>query len=495
MDIRIASIAGADRLRVQPGAASCPRRAARGSCRGSSAWRAPRSGSTRAACSPAEEALAGRPREPRASPPDELLPAARELARGDRARTPRRCRWRSPASSCGRCSAPTIRWRRTGSTRGAWSGRAAAADAREGVTRVPRQAPGALHAAARAPTCRPSTPGGRTAHSRPDARVTLRHGAALPDGVREHRLRRRVRPAPARDRPRAAASPTGSSGFVAGELRLRAHDRAMCRRAGSRAVGLGTTLAAAPALLVAAACSCSWSAGPFPVLVLGRVLVGFGHSLGHGWRAHARSCSTSAARPAPMRLNVFEFAGMAGVLGGLAADRAPARGMGLAAIADRRLLAAPHHASSSCRACRRQFPDQPAVPAGDAVARASGARAPAERMPPIVWLMFAVGIIMALAWSSMSQFLIPLRGTREFGARPGRRVATARRWPRSSTSSRCCRSAGSPTGWAASSCWRRVSAVSGSAPSPSGSARSRSFVAGLRAASASGWRDGCSRSA
>ena len=36
-------------------------------------------------------------------------------------------------------------------------------------------------------------------------------------------------------------------------------------------------------------------------------------------------------------------------------------------------------------------------------------------MPPIVWLMFAVGIIMGLAWSSMSQFLIPLRATREFG--------------------------------------------------------------------------------
>ena len=29
--------------------------------------------------------------------------------------------------------------------------------------------------------------------------------------------------------------------------------------------------------------------------------------------------------------------------------------------------------------------------------------------------MLAVGIIMAFAWSSVSQFLIPLRGTREFG--------------------------------------------------------------------------------
>src|SRR5438876_1011178 len=34
---------------------------------------------------------------------------------------------------------------------------------------------------------------------------------------------------------------------------------------------------------------------------------------------------------------------------------------------------------------------------------------------PIVWLMFAIGAIMALSWSSVAQFLIPLRGTREFG--------------------------------------------------------------------------------
>jgi len=29
--------------------------------------------------------------------------------------------------------------------------------------------------------------------------------------------------------------------------------------------------------------------------------------------------------------------------------------------------------------------------------------------------MFAVGIVLALAWSAVSQFLLPLRGTREFG--------------------------------------------------------------------------------
>jgi len=42
---------------------------------------------------------------------------------------------------------------------------------------------------------------------------------------------------------------------------------------------LGTSLAAAPALLVAGVLLL-WSAGPFPVLVVGRVLVGLGHSFG-----------------------------------------------------------------------------------------------------------------------------------------------------------------------------------------------------------------------
>ena len=174
---------------------------------------------------------------------------------------------------------------------------------------------------------------------------------------------------------------------------------------------LGTSLAAAPALLVAGVLLL-WSAGPFPVLVLGRVLVGLGHSLGMVAGLTAILLDQRGAAGS-MRLNVFEFAGMAGVLGGLA-------GIGL-------LPAAWGWPRSLIVACspilitvllvprlRRQFPDQPRPPAGDG-ARAVAARAPAARMPPIVWLMFAVGIIMGLAWSSMSQFLIPLRATREFG--------------------------------------------------------------------------------
>ena len=36
-------------------------------------------------------------------------------------------------------------------------------------------------------------------------------------------------------------------------------------------------------------------------------------------------------------------------------------------------------------------------------------------MSVTLWTMFAVGIVLALAWSAVSQFLLPLRGTREFG--------------------------------------------------------------------------------
>ncbi len=174
---------------------------------------------------------------------------------------------------------------------------------------------------------------------------------------------------------------------------------------------LGTSLAAAPALLIAGVLLL-WSAGPFPVLVLGRVLVGLGHSLGMVAGLTAILLDQRGAAGS-MRLNVFEFAGMAGVLGGLA-------GIGL-------LPAAWGWPRSLIVACspvlitvflvprlRRQFPDQPRAPAGDG-SRALPRTAPAGRMPPMVWLMFAVGIIMGLAWSSVSQFLIPLRATREFG--------------------------------------------------------------------------------
>ena len=174
---------------------------------------------------------------------------------------------------------------------------------------------------------------------------------------------------------------------------------------------LGTSLAAAPLLLIAGVLLL-WSAGPLPVLVLGRVLVGLGHSFGMVAGLTAILLDQRAAAGS-MRLNLFEFAGMAGVLGGLA-------GIGLLPSAwgwPRSLIVACSPVLITVLLVprlRRQFPDQPKATIGRGASGVSapGASAP---MPPIVWLMFAVGIIMGLAWSSVSQFLIPLRATREFG--------------------------------------------------------------------------------
>ena len=253
---------------------------------------------------------------------------------------------------------------------------------------------------------------------------------------------------------------------------------------------LGTSLAAAPALLVAGVLLL-WSAGPFPVLVLGRVLVGLGHSLGMVAGLTAILLDQRGAAGS-MRLNVFEFAGMAGVLGGLAV-------IGLLPAAwgwPRSLIVACSPVLITVLLVprlRRQFPDQPGPPAGDG-SRALAARAPAGRMPPIVWLMFAVGIIMGLAWSSMSQFLIPLRATREFGLDRARGVATARagpgRRPGRAPAGGLARRPAGPRLHAVGG----LGSVSGSAPSPSGSALSPSSWPGA-CSSASGWPDGCSRSA
>ncbi len=156
------------------------------------------------------------------------------------------------------------------------------------------------------------------------------------------------------------------------------------------------------------------SAGPLPVLVVGRMLTGLAHTL-------VMVGSLTAVlqdRPGPnasFRLNTLEFAGMLGVLGGLVLVGALPEGWRwnvtlLAACAP--VLAAVA-GSLALRGHLPAPPDAPAPRAGLGISRPPRARR--EPPPPIVQLMFALGVIMALAWSAVSQFVIPLRGTREFG--------------------------------------------------------------------------------
>ena len=166
---------------------------------------------------------------------------------------------------------------------------------------------------------------------------------------------------------------------------------------------LATSLTLAPIALLAGMLLLA-TAGPFPVLVLGRLLTGLAHTLVMVGSLTAVLQDRQGPR-ASMRLNTLEFAGMLGVLGGLALvgllpERWPWNLTLLAA-------AGPVVVSlAGTLVLTRVVPGR--------LASAATPTRPAA-LPPIVRLMFALGVVMALAWSAVSQFVIPLRGTREFG--------------------------------------------------------------------------------
>ena len=176
---------------------------------------------------------------------------------------------------------------------------------------------------------------------------------------------------------------------------------------------LATSLTLAPVTLLAGMLLLS-TAGPFPILVLGRLLTGLAHTLVMVGSLTAVLQDREGPR-ASMRLNTLEFSGMLGVLGGLTLvgllpERWPwnltlltAAGPVLLSLAGTLVLT---------RKFRRHLPSAP-----PAATRATTGKTPARgvALPPIIRLMFALGVVMALAWSAVSQFVIPLRGTREFG--------------------------------------------------------------------------------
>jgi DHA1 family inner membrane transport protein len=163
--------------------------------------------------------------------------------------------------------------------------------------------------------------------------------------------------------------------------------------AGSIALAAGTlTVAAADA---------------FPMLVAGRALMGVGHALNMvaGLTAilHAQ-----AARRLSVALNAFEFSAMIGLL----------TGAGLVAL----LPSALTWKAVFLTACAPQIFALLGLPAVLArlprrwEARAASVTAsPEPRTGGLVILAFAAGSAVAIAYSSVEQLVIPVRGSREFG--------------------------------------------------------------------------------
>jgi MFS family permease len=164
-------------------------------------------------------------------------------------------------------------------------------------------------------------------------------------------------------------------------------------------------------LFLAAGLLCLVVAPSFALLVLGRALMGIGHTLLMVGGITALLQNDGGAGGS-FRLNLFEFSGMLGILGGLALmGFLPAHwpwNLSLP-VAAAPLLIGPVLG----RALLRRFPPTP--PAAPLSRGADSARAIAPRDERVFWLMLGVGMLMALTWLSVSQFLIPLRGTREFG--------------------------------------------------------------------------------
>ena len=171
---------------------------------------------------------------------------------------------------------------------------------------------------------------------------------------------------------------------------------------------VAASLVLSPAFL-AVGLVCVTTGHAFWLLVLGRVLMGVGHTLlmVGGLTAILRD---DKGADASFRLNTFEFSGMLGILGGLlVVGLLPAGWSWNLSLA---VASSPLIVSALVgRALLQRFPPTPPAPPGPAAAAREGSR----RGVRVFWLMLAVGITMAFAWSSVSQFLIPLRGTREFG--------------------------------------------------------------------------------
>jgi MFS family permease len=175
---------------------------------------------------------------------------------------------------------------------------------------------------------------------------------------------------------------------------------------------LGTALVAAPLVLISGLLLLV-SGGPFWVLVAGRLLLGVAHTLAMVGGLSAILLD-DRGRNASVRLNIFEFAGMLGILGGLGTVALVPAGWGwkISLLIGSSPAVIPLLLT---RSMRRAFPSAPMFERVVVPAERATTLPQRPGSKSMIALMFAVGIVFALGWSGVSQFVVPIRGARDFG--------------------------------------------------------------------------------
>jgi MFS family permease len=158
---------------------------------------------------------------------------------------------------------------------------------------------------------------------------------------------------------------------------------------------------------------CVVGGGGLAWLLVGRVLMGFGHTLGmlSGLTTILRA---GEPRGLASALNAFEFSAMIGILAGVTVVGALPGGLpwtAAFAIASAPLLVA----LVTVHAARSALPRADAGRPWFARSAAAAAGPDRARDTTVVMLAFAAGTTVALTYGTVESFLIPLRGSRDFG--------------------------------------------------------------------------------
>jgi predicted MFS family arabinose efflux permease len=172
------------------------------------------------------------------------------------------------------------------------------------------------------------------------------------------------------------------------------------------ALVLGPCLLAAGVVIVVAG-------GSFPLVVLGRLLMGVGHGLSMMGGITALLQFGTGVKPASA-LNAFEFSAMLGLLGGTALVGLLPTSLGWSAA----FLAAGAPillGLVTIPALLRALPAAPSAGHRPLFARHAVTAARPSPPTPAVVLTFAAGGAAAAAYSTVEQFMLPLRGSRALG--------------------------------------------------------------------------------